>query len=250
MPIYFEQCWSILSSIGIGNVLFGGTVLGITGVSASTLIPIVVSAAGAVANGLCYHVYYASPPASTPTDSSTTTASVTAASVGADIMWLVQEAGISFYSYIILEHILGGRQRAVFRALFWSLMAVVVAMRVLILTMRLRAFANPRLQVQPVINGLHAGYFVSIAAVECVSAYFLLREFMSAKRTSSQADLGTRLFQHLMRSTEIRLATLALIGVTRAVTYFFQSSPQQATGTPSQIDRFVYTLECLFPIML
>lgn len=129
-------------------------------------------------------------------------------------------------------------------------MAVVLVMRILILVMRLRAFANPDSDGQFVINGLHAGYFVSIAAVECVSAYFLLRKFMSAKKLSSQADLGTRLFQHLMRSTEIRLATLALIGVTRAVTYFFQNSPQMATGTPSQIDRFVYTLECLFPIML
>ena len=83
MPIYFEQCWSILSSIGIGNVLFGGTVLGITGLSASTLIPIVVSAAGAIANGLCYYVYYENPPA----------ANATAASVGADIMWLVSLGG-------------------------------------------------------------------------------------------------------------------------------------------------------------
>lgn len=79
MPVYFEQCWSILSTIGIANVLFGWTVIGITGLSASTLIPIVVSAAGAVANGLCYYVYYESPPS----------ANATAASAGADITWLV-----------------------------------------------------------------------------------------------------------------------------------------------------------------
>lgn len=129
-------------------------------------------------------------------------------------------------------------------------MAVILVMRVLILTMRVRAFINPNFSAQFIINGLHAGYFVSIAAVECVSAYFLLRKFMSAKKLSRQAELGTRLFQHLMRSTEIRLATLALIGATRAITYFFQSSPQQATGTASQLDRFVYTFECMFPIML
>jgi hypothetical protein len=54
----------------------------------------------------------------------------------------------------------------------------------------------------------------------------------------------------LMRSTEIRLATLAVIGFSRAITYSFQTTAQSATTTASQLDRFVYTLECMFPVML
>jgi hypothetical protein len=81
MSIYYESSWAILSTIGIGNVLFGWIITGIAGLSASSLIPIVTSAAGAIANGLCYHVYYEDP-APAP-------ASATGASVVADVMWLV-----------------------------------------------------------------------------------------------------------------------------------------------------------------
>ncbi|KFH43339.1 hypothetical protein ACRE_059080 [Hapsidospora chrysogenum ATCC 11550] len=242
MSVYYESSWAILSTICIGNVLFGWIIIGIAGLSASSLIPLVTSAAGAIANGLCYYVYYQDP--------APPRGNATGASVVADVMWLIQEAGVSFYSYIILEHILSGRVRTIFRTLFWSLMVVIVVARILILTMRLRGLMDSNFNAQTLVNGLHMGYFVSIAAVECVSAFFLLQKFMTAKQLSSQAELGTRLFKHLMHSTEIRLATLALIGVTRAITYFFQADPQQATSTASQLDRFVYTLECLFPIML
>jgi hypothetical protein len=96
------------------------------------------------------------------------------------------------------------------------------------------------------INSLHIGYFISIALVECLSAFFLLHKFNWAHRFALDASL----FSYLMRSTEIRLALLALVGVTRAVTYSFQTTAQSATTVASQLDRFAYTLECMFPVMM
>jgi hypothetical protein len=79
VPVYFELSWSILSSIGLINVLFGILVAGITNLSPISMVPIVVSAAGAVANGMCYYAFYADYP-QTP---------VVVAGAFADIMWLV-----------------------------------------------------------------------------------------------------------------------------------------------------------------
>lgn len=58
------------------------------------------------------------------------------------------------------------------------------------------------------------------------------------------------LFRQLSRSTELRLAALALIGITRAVTYSFQTQAQSATSTASQVDRFAYTCECYYPVVM
>jgi len=58
IPLYFEGSWSILSSIGLINALFGLMIIGITGYSPIILVPIVVSVSAAIANGLCYYVLY------------------------------------------------------------------------------------------------------------------------------------------------------------------------------------------------
>lgn len=79
VPVYFEQSWAILSSIGIVNVLFGFMIIGITSPSPVSLVPVVVSTACAIANGLCYYAFYADYPK---------TGTVAAAAV-ADIAWLV-----------------------------------------------------------------------------------------------------------------------------------------------------------------
>ncbi|RVD84820.1 uncharacterized protein DFL_003159 [Arthrobotrys flagrans] len=88
--------------------------------------------------------------------------------------------------------------------------------------------------------------------VETINAFFLLRIFAKAKRASVavQSWTGKGLFELLSRSAEIRLATLCPIGITRAITYSFQVTAQSATNTASQLDRFVYTLECLFPMVM
>ena len=93
-------------------------------------------------------------------------------------------------------------------------------------------------------------YFGTIALVECTSAFFLLRKLAYAHRTSIGAATGSKLFVYLMRSTEIRVAMLAFVGFSRTITYSFQTTAQSATNTASQLDRFVTTLECLFPEMM
>jgi hypothetical protein len=79
IPVYFEGSWSILSSIGLVNVLFGLSVVSITGYSPIALVPIIVSIAGAIANGLCFYAFYAN---------YNTTATLVAA-ISADLGWLV-----------------------------------------------------------------------------------------------------------------------------------------------------------------
>ncbi|OIW25972.1 hypothetical protein CONLIGDRAFT_647699 [Coniochaeta ligniaria NRRL 30616] len=239
---YYELSWAILSTVGLFNVLVGFMVMGIAGFSMVSLVPLIVSVATAVANGMCYYAFYSDYPV-------TNTA---AASAFADISWLVQEAGLSFYSYAILVRVLMSRQRLVFLVLFWTLMAAIGGLRLSILAMRLRYIldGSNESDLQRLIDHLHVGYFACIAAVECISAVFLLQTFNSARRISMRAAIQGGLFSYLMRSTEIRLALLALVGVTRAITYSFQNTAQSAEGVAGQLDRFAYTLECLFPVVM
>lgn len=79
-PLYFELSWSILSTIGIGNFVFGSLICCIIGFSQLSLIPLITSAASAIANGLCFYAFYAH---GVPTKNKV------AASVFADLFWLV-----------------------------------------------------------------------------------------------------------------------------------------------------------------
>lgn len=115
---------------------------------------------------------------------------------------------------------------------------------------RTKLIMNDDEGLQPLINYLHVTYFVLIAVIECFSSYFLLRTFATAKRMSHKAALGTGLFRHLMRSTEVRLALLAVLGIMRAITYSFQVNAQSAADVAGQLDRFAYTMECLFPVIM
>jgi hypothetical protein len=85
VPVYFEESWAILSSIGLVNVLFGLMVVGITTLSPISIVPIVVSCAGAIANGLCYYAFYANYSKS----------STLIAAVLADLTWLASNGVIS-----------------------------------------------------------------------------------------------------------------------------------------------------------
>lgn len=80
VPVYFELSWSILSTIGAANVLFGILVVGITNFSPVAAVPIVTSAAGAVANGLCYYAFY---------DETNGKTNQAVASAFADLLWMV-----------------------------------------------------------------------------------------------------------------------------------------------------------------
>jgi hypothetical protein len=135
-------------------------------------------------------------------------------------------------------------------ALFWSMIVIISGIRLAILISRARQIVAGTNHLQKLIDHLHVGYFSGIAVIETISAVFLLRKFASARKTSLEVASTSGLFKYLMRSTEIRLAALALIGITRAVTYSFQTEAQSATSVASQIDRFVFTLECLFPVIM
>lgn len=82
MGLYFEQSWAILSTIGLVNVLYGLVVISITKLSTVVLIPIITSAAGAVANGLCYYAFYSNHPLT----------NTLSASGFADFFWLVSRS--------------------------------------------------------------------------------------------------------------------------------------------------------------
>ena len=136
--------------------------------------------------------------------------------------------------------------------MFWTGIAVIFGCRLGILISRVEQIQNPDVPLQTRINRFHIVYFVMLALVETLSAFFLLRIFTRAKRASVavQSWNAKGLFELLSRSAEIRLATLCPIGITRAITYSFQATAQSATNTASQLDRFVYTLECLFPMVM
>lgn len=237
---YYEISWSILSTIGIANVLFGLVIIGITSLTPVAVVPIVSSIACALANGLCYFAFYSHHPLKHRA----------VASAFADFFWLVQEAGLSFYSYAILRRVLHYKQRTFFITLFWTFIATMIALRATVMALRVQSILEIGTNFQSVVKYLHIAYFVILAALECLSSFFLLRKFATARSTSMKAALRTGLFQYLLQSTEVRVALLALTGITRAVTYSFQGTAQSATTTPGQVDRFAYTFECLFPVIM
>jgi hypothetical protein len=88
MESYFESSWAILSSICLINVLFGLLVINLTSVSPASLVPVVTSCAGAIANGCCYYAYYTDYPV----------INRATASIISDLMWMVRPA--SCYSHL------------------------------------------------------------------------------------------------------------------------------------------------------
>jgi len=86
VPVYFEESWAILSSIGLINVLFGLMIVGIASLSPISLVPIICSVACAVANGLCYYAFYAD----------YAKGGTVIAAIFADISWLVSFLGAKY----------------------------------------------------------------------------------------------------------------------------------------------------------
>ncbi|EGU86615.1 hypothetical protein FOQG_19218 [Fusarium oxysporum f. sp. raphani 54005] len=238
--VFFELSWSILCTICIGNVFLGCLVCGITNWTLLAAVPMLSSAAGAIANGLCYYVYYEKhPPKSTAV-----------ASVFSDIFWLLQEAGLLFYSYIILKRVLQGARWRVFSSLFWTGIAGVIIVRIIIIVFRVRSILNGNNDLLATINHIHIAYFGLIAMLECLSAYFLLVLFTSARASSVEIARNGGLFQYLSRSTEARVALLALQGTFRAITHSFKTAGQTAENIATQLDRFTYALFCLYSMVL
>lgn len=161
----------------------------------------------------------------------------------------VQEVGASFYSYAILTRLLNRQSRYSFMCLFWILVVAISVLRLFILLGRIKIILDTGGGYERLVNYLHVGYFSLIVILECTSAFFLLREYSSARRASKDACLAGSLLQHLMRGTETRVASLAFIGVARAVAYAFNKSLPEAVSPSGEFDRFIYTMECMFPIM-
>ncbi|KAI9374213.1 hypothetical protein BJX61DRAFT_337277 [Aspergillus egyptiacus] len=245
-PTYFELGWSILSSIGLFVAFVGVWALFISRPSPLTCIPIVVSVSCAIANGACYFAFY----------TEYAIPNRAAASAFADLFWLIQEAGLSFYSYQILIHTLRDTSRLAFLCVFWFLICAISALRISILVFRVLDIASGATTLhstgpyQHTIGHLHVGYFTTIALIETWSSFFLIRLLHNAYRVSPKVSSLKHVLRFLLRSTEIRVASLCFIGITRAATYSSQVTSQSATTIAGQIDRFAYTMECLFPLVM
>lgn len=101
-----------------------------------------------------------------------------------------------------------------------------------------------------IMNRLHIGYFLPIALAESVSAFFLIKRFRTTIKSSISSGINAgKLFCYLMRSTEMRVATLALVGISRTITFSFHVIGNEK-GIARQLDLFVYTLTSIFPIVM
>ncbi|KAH6980708.1 hypothetical protein BKA56DRAFT_486363 [Ilyonectria sp. MPI-CAGE-AT-0026] len=238
--VFFELSWSILCTICIGNVFFGLLVCSITNFTPLAAVPILSSAAGAVANGLCFYSNYGVHP----------DINRAVSSVFADMFWVMQETGLLFYSYIILKRVLRGGRWQVFVACFWTGITGILVTRVVISVFRVRSIMSHDEALQHIVNYLHIAYFGLLAILECIGAYFLITVFTSARASSVQIALNVGFFRYLSRSTEGRVAILALQGIFRAITHSIKTPGQSAENLASQLDRFAYALFCLFPVVL
>jgi hypothetical protein len=91
-----------------------------------------------------------------------------------------------------------------FMALFSTVIGIITITRIVILVSRARQILAGTTHLQTLIDHLHVSYFSSMALLEVISAYFLLRKFASAKKTSTEVAPSSGLFSYLMWSTEIR----------------------------------------------
>lgn len=162
----------------------------------------------------------------------------------------MQEAGLLFYSYMILKRVLRGVRWRVFSSVFWAGIAGIIIARIAIIAFRVRSVLEGNEDLLRTINFIHIAYFGLMALLECLSAYFLIVLFTSAQATSLQIALNVGLFRYLSRSTEARVAILAVQGIFRAITHSFKTAGQTAENLATQLDRFTYAVFCLFPMVL
>ncbi|KAJ3216552.1 hypothetical protein HK099_005829 [Clydaea vesicula] len=204
----------------------------------------VVSGAGAIANGLCYYSYYAD---------WYSLSSQTAAAAIADVLWLLQESGNAFYGYMVVKTISNKpKKKKIYYACFWVVFALVAVFRLMILIRRNQllnnVFPDDADRIQQEINMYHSFYFCFIALLELVNAVFLVSDIVLLRKESVKASLS--IYNVICKSSEIRASSLVFIGVARAITYLGQQSAQSASNEISQLDRFVYTLEVLYPFVM
>jgi hypothetical protein len=141
-------------------------------------------------------------------------------------------------------------ERIVFLTLFWGLMLVIMVIKIVMILFSVGYVLDSPPYSQDVDCYLHLGYYLSIAMVELVSVVYLVRKFRAVLRSSkSFLFRGGRLYLYLMRSTEIRLVMLMFIGVMRTITASVGTFVSQQEISYN-LDQFIYTLECLFPVVM
>ncbi|OAQ62477.1 hypothetical protein VFPPC_16662 [Pochonia chlamydosporia 170] len=241
-PRFFYTTQGIQSAIGLHNVLVGFMVAGIVGeVSVLILVPIVGSIAVCVSSALSYYVTFTAVHA--PVNQAV------AAGFGG-LTYLVQEAGLPFYSYVVLKNILCGRERRFFRLLFWVLMLVVFVIHVIHTVLSVGYFLGSPALAMDTIKPLLIVYYLTIAIIEFVSAALLIKNFRKVLGASLSSPLTAgKLYRYLMSSTEIRLATMAFIGIGRTLSTAVETQVGQV-GLAGDVDGFIYTVECLFPVVM
>ncbi|OAQ57758.1 hypothetical protein VFPPC_12384 [Pochonia chlamydosporia 170] len=245
-PPFLESVWGNICIIGFNNVLVGLLVFAITGeCSVLLLVPIVTSAACSLAMGLDYYQAAYDHPARIDV----------ALEVFKSLAWLIQEAGLPFYSYALVTRILRGHKRVVFLVLFWAIMVVVTITKALMIVYSCQYHLHSQIFSAAFDRHVHVGYYVAIALVECVGAWFLLRNFYAGLQLSRSSPLrDSKFYRHLIRSTEFRVVMMiAFFGICRTVTYSFRSSFRSFEGwhnIAGQLDLLVGTLLDLFPFVL
>ncbi|KAE8316879.1 hypothetical protein BDV41DRAFT_573383 [Aspergillus transmontanensis] len=129
-------------------------------------------------------------------------------------------------------------------------MAAIIGIRVGIMASRAQGLLHGSDTLQHLVAHLHMGYFIAIALLEILSSGLLIKLFRDTHRSSLEFMSTSNILQQLIRTTELRLATLALIGTGRSITYSFQTASQEVTSLAGQFDWFMYTMECLFPFIM
>lgn len=167
----------------------------------------------------------------------------------------VQEAGLSFYSYLIVLQLLQGRVRFAFMVVFWTLITMIATVRVTISAYRMRIilYDLSESEYQTILSSFHITTFCLIALVEVICSLTLLVKLNKAHSTSARLGhqkKSSNLFRHMMRSTTVRLIILASIGITRAITYSFSMQSQDQISKESRIDFCAYISECTYPFFM
>src|SRR5438552_3705843 len=99
--VAFLETWdSGMSMVGLFNTCVGFLVMGVVGFSPFVLVSLINSSAAALAYGLCWV-------AATAAEGSQLRVGM---SIVADIFWLIQEASLSLYSFLIVRRIVQGRE--------------------------------------------------------------------------------------------------------------------------------------------
>ncbi|OAQ69827.1 hypothetical protein VFPPC_02403 [Pochonia chlamydosporia 170] len=228
--VYYQTNTAIWSTVSLLNVIIGFMVAGITEEFSLLLLVPIASSAGSALGGLSYFAYC---------NHEHPVVNRAVAAAFTNLGWMISEGMQPFYSYLILVPILHSRERKIFVTLFWVLMLLFAALRVVVNVIEVLFILGeiPEALFQAVITKLAMACFMAIALAECTSSVFLLKTFVLALRSSRTGPLsGGRLYRFLIRSTEIRVATLAFVGIGRTVTYPLRADSSNTEIPSNSVD--------------